>query len=202
MRFAIAASALFAGLAAAVPAVTMTAYSTDVDTVISCAADVTNCPGRTSSTAVASTPAEATSVPAVTTAAPFPSAGNATTPSQSTIYLYSTDILTITSCAATVTNCPARTSLTSSIVGTSVVPVAPVAAPSSSETGAVGVPSAAPYPIASNGTVPAWVPSGTGAASASGSGASASPPAYTGAGNQLNAGMALAGVGAFAALLL
>jgi len=201
MRFAIAASALFAGLAAAVPAVTLTAYSTDVDTITSCAADVTNCPARShSATAVASTPAETTSVAAITTAAPFPSAGNATTPSQSTIYLYSTDTLTITSCAPTVTNCPARTSLTSSIVGTSVVPVA--AAPSSSEAGAVGVSSAAPYPIASNGTAPAWAPSGTGAASASGSGASAYPTTYSGAGNQLNAGMALAGVGAFAALLL
>lgn len=48
MRFSIAVSALFAGLAIASPAVTDTLYSTEIDTITSCAASVTDCPARLS----------------------------------------------------------------------------------------------------------------------------------------------------------
>ncbi|KAF2150981.1 hypothetical protein K461DRAFT_313937 [Myriangium duriaei CBS 260.36] len=96
---------------------------------------------------------------------------------QSTVTAYSTQVVTLTECPATVTNCPARTS---TIVNTM--------------------------------TYPAGAAAGTGnpgAAYATGTGAYVKPtlsgysgPAYTGAAGQVKAAGALAGVGAFAALLL
>lgn len=95
---------------------------------------------------------------------------------QSTVTAYSTQVVTLTECPATVTNCPARTS---TIVNTMTYPA-----------GAVGTGNA-------------------GAAYATGTGAYVKPtlsgysgPAYTGAAGQVKAAGALAGVGAFAALLL
>lgn len=92
----------------------------------------------------------------------------------STVTALVTDIVTITECAETVTNCPARTE-----TRVNTVTYGPGAA----------------YP--------------TGAARATGTGAYVKPsltgysgPAYTGAAGQVKAAGALAGVGAFAALLL
>ncbi|CAD0091924.1 unnamed protein product [Aureobasidium vineae] len=140
MRFAVVASALFAGLAVAAPAVTQTVHSTEVETITSCG--VTNCPARLSS-----------------------STENTTAPAQQpqTVTLYSTKAVTISSCAPEVTNCPLRVSSSIVSVGT------------------------------------------TGTAASTGFGASATsahPSSYTGAAGKLNAGMALAGVAGFAALLI
>lgn len=113
--------------------------------------------------------------------------------------VYSTEEITITSCAATVTDCPARSTVVSTTVVAYKTPVA--------NNG--GSYSSAPYPTAStagavqgaaqaSGTVGTV---GTAAPSASATGAYQGP-VFTGAGNTLNAGMALGGVAAIVALVL
>jgi len=184
MRFEIAAAALIAGFAAAAPQaagtapaagqVTSTIMVTDLVTITSCAESVTSCPARTS-----------TNVYAVTTVLPVLS--------QITSTIMKTDVITITSCAATVTDCPARTSTTSYAVVTT-IPV--VAKP--------GLSTGTPNNAAASGNCPAG-----GCAYGSGSQTYHMPsatgyngPSFTGAANSLNAGAALAGVGAVAALFL
>jgi hypothetical protein len=181
MRFAVVASALFAGLVAAAPAVTQTVHATEVQTITSCGPEVTNCPARSASTMAA--------VPTSSVVAPIAAQNVSSVAMPSTVTLYSTKAVTITSCAASVTDCPARVSSTVISVGTTVV------------TGAVQVPTSAPFGM-TNSTM-ATGPQGTAASTGFGASATATKPAtYTGAASQLSAGMALAGVAGFAALLI
>ncbi|GAB7346433.1 hypothetical protein MBLNU457_5130t1 [Dothideomycetes sp. NU457] len=182
MRFEIAAAALIAGFAAAAPQaqgtapaqgmVTSTIMVTDLVTITSCAETVTSCPARTE-----------TNIHAVTTVLPILS--------QITSTIMKTDVITITSCAATVTDCPARTSTTSYAVVTT-IPVV----------GKPGLSTGTPNNAAASGNAPNGnqgtgsqtyhMPSATGYKG----------PSFTGAASSLNAGAALAGVGAVAALFL
>lgn len=96
MRFSIAVSALFAGMAIAAPAVTDTVYATETETITSCAATVTDCPARASTMTSVMV---ITSAAPVTTSAPVAAAFNNATAaafSLSTVTLYSTDEITIT----------------------------------------------------------------------------------------------------------
>ncbi|CAC9895856.1 unnamed protein product [Aureobasidium pullulans] len=262
--------ASFAGHVA-VPS-TVTLYSTKEVTITSCAADVTNCPAkvsttlfptaitvtsvwsRTQSTSAASSPAgsapagsaPAGSAPAGSAPAGSAPAGSAPAGSSpagsspvspettsapvtvpSTMFYYSTAVVTVTSCAEGVENCPAR----STVVKTSVVPTgyavtsvissawtpeaytspsagvpensAPVASVPVSSAPVAAVPTTAPFAV-NNSTMMSVGPTGTGMVG-TGSGSKAtstfSPSQYTGAANK--AGVAgLAGVAAFAAFLL
>ncbi|KAG9518489.1 hypothetical protein KCU78_g12914, partial [Aureobasidium melanogenum] len=188
MRFAVVASALFAGLAVAAPAITETVHSTEVETITSCGPEVTNCPARSATSA----PVVPTSAPVIPTSAPVAAAVQNTSapavPELSTVTLYSTKAVTISSCAPEVTNCPLRTESSLVSVGTTVVPAAQV-------------PTSAPFAMV-NSTMPVGA---MGTAASTGFGASATgamPSSYTGAAGKLNAGMALAGVAGFAALLI
>ncbi|KAG9674036.1 hypothetical protein KCU99_g3755, partial [Aureobasidium melanogenum] len=193
MRFAVVASALFAGLAVAAPAITETVHSTEVETITSCGPEVTNCPARSATSAPVvptSAPVVPTSAPVIPTSAPVAAAVQNTSapavPELSTVTLYSTKAVTISSCAPEVTNCPLRTEIVS--VGTTVVPAAQV-------------PTSAPFAMV-NSTMPVGA---MGTAASTGFGASATgamPSSYTGAAGKLNAGMALAGVAGFAVLLI
>jgi chitinase len=82
---------------------TSTFYSTKVLTITSCAAAVTDCPARLSTT----------SYPVSTSVYPL-----------ATSTVYATKVFTVTSCAAAVVNCPARVGTTSYPVSTTVYPVA------------------------------------------------------------------------------
>jgi len=182
MRFAVVASALFAGLAAAAPAVTQTVHATEIQTITSCGPEVTNCPASSKASTMAV-------VPTSSVVAPIAAQNVSSMAMPSTVTLYSTKAITITSCAASVTDCPARVSSTVISVGTTVV------------TGAVQVPTSAPFGM-TNSTM-ATGPQGTAASTGFGASATATKPAtYTGAASQLSAGMALAGVAGFAALLI
>ncbi|KZL84159.1 mixed-linked glucanase [Colletotrichum incanum] len=91
------------------PPVQITTYKTNILTITSCAPEVTNCPAKTSTIITSEIiPAPTTEVekPIVTEQPPVP------------ITTYKTNIVTITSCAPDVPNCPARTStiVTSDIV--------------------------------------------------------------------------------------
>jgi hypothetical protein len=140
----------------------------------------------------------------------------------STMFYYSTAVVTVTSCAEGVENCPSK----STIVKTSVVPTAfsvtsvvssswtpieytspaagvpEVSAPAMSAPAPV-VPTSAPFAV-SNSTMMSVGPKGTGIVG-TGSGSKAtstySPSQYTGAANKVGAA-GLAGVAAFAAFLL
>lgn len=120
---------------------TSTVFTTHVHTISQCPPEVTNCPFRptvtTETIALYTTicpvlAAESSSeLAAQTTAAPAPPAGSAGVPSgPETITTDITRVYTITSCAADITNCPAR--VTTEVVRTSFpagqqtgVPVAP-----------------------------------------------------------------------------
>ncbi|KAJ9619541.1 hypothetical protein H2203_008320 [Taxawa tesnikishii (nom. ined.)] len=101
-----------------VPYTTSTVYRTEVETITSCAATVTDCPAR------AGQPATVTSVVVdYTTVCPATAAGTGAVTANpvqgsgvvsgaagpmTTSTVYTTSLRTITSCAATVTDCPAR----------------------------------------------------------------------------------------------
>jgi hypothetical protein len=96
---------------------TSTVYGTMIYTITSCAPTATNCPAKLGSV---TTKIEAIS----TTVCPVEEASSATKYTTSTVY--STKVYTITSCAPTVTNCPAKLgSVTTEIVDlyTTVCPV-------------------------------------------------------------------------------
>ncbi|KAI5272402.1 hypothetical protein E4T47_04326 [Aureobasidium subglaciale] len=223
----------------AVPS-TVTLYSTKEVTITSCAADVTDCPARStvvsttlfptaitvssvwsrtsSASAVASAsgsaPAGSSPISPETTSAPVTVA--------STMFYYSTAVVTVTSCAEGVENCPAH----STVVQTSVIPTgyavtsvissaftpieytSPSAAVPESSAPAVSapapvVPTTAPFAV-TNSTMMSVGPVGTGIVG-TGSGSKAtstySPSQYTGAANKVGAA-GLAGVAAFAAFLI
>jgi hypothetical protein len=248
MRATVAVAAIFAGVVSAVPQYggygESVVYSTKEVTVTSCGPEVTNCPAKAYSTpapysapAPYSTPAPY-SVPAPhTTAAPayVPAPYSSAAAYNASVLLttktiYSTNLITVTSCAAYVTDCPAK----STVVITSVVPISTTVCPVESEYGHstyVEKSSAKVYPVSSvaetpcststtvtvtvkpattpyavgTGVVP--YPSGKSAiyGTASSSGyvkPSAYPPTFTGAASHANAGMAAVGLGAIAALFL
>ncbi|KAI5238382.1 hypothetical protein E4T43_07453 [Aureobasidium subglaciale] len=220
----------------AVPS-TVTLYSTKQVTITSCAADVTNCPARSTvvsttlfptaitvssvwsrtsavASASGSAPAGSSPVSPETTSAPITVA--------STMFYYSTAVVTVTSCAEGVENCPAR----STVVQTSVIPTgyavtsvissaftpieytSPTAAVPESSAPAVSAPApvaptTAPFAV-TNSTMMSVGPVGTGIIG-TGSGSKAtstySPSQYTGAANKVGAA-GLAGVAAFAAFLI
>jgi hypothetical protein len=126
MRFSIAAIALLAGFVAATPVETV--YTTEDVTITSCAATVTNCPGRSSSAIVSSpaatTPAAVSSVvssPAVSPVAPSVSSSPAVAP-YPTSPAASISVITLTTCVPTVTY--------------STITLTPTAAPTGAPTGA------------------------------------------------------------------
>ncbi|WQF85823.1 Putative glycoside hydrolase family 16, concanavalin A-like lectin/glucanase domain superfamily [Colletotrichum destructivum] len=103
------------------PPVQMTTYKTNIVTITSCAPDVPNCPARTSTVITSEI------VPAPTTEGekPVPVTTEVEKPVVTEqppvqITTYKTNIITITSCAPDVPNCPARTS---TIVTSEIVPV-------------------------------------------------------------------------------
>ncbi|CAK7230126.1 hypothetical protein SCUCBS95973_007465 [Sporothrix curviconia] len=141
MRFA-AAAIFFAGaVMAGTEVAESTVYSTEYQTITSCAPDVTNCPARTS-----------TKVHPLTTSTVF-----------------STTVHTITSCAPEVTNCPARSTVYSTevvAVSTTICPVTATGGGKSYYNTTVGASTWVP-----KGTGSAVVPTtGSGAGTTGGSG--------------------------------
>jgi len=251
MRASIAVTAIIAGVASAAPQYgyggESVVYSTQEVTVTSCGPEVTNCPAKAysvpapyseeapySTPAPYSVPAPYTTAAPAYTPAPYSSAGavgyNVSVP-MTTKTIYSTSLITVTSCAEYVTNCPAK----STVVLTSVVPISttvcpvetpyassPYAEESSSEVYAVSSVVETPCSTSTTVTVtvsPATTPYATGTgvvpyppgksaiwgtASSSGYVAkpSAYPPTFTGAASHANAGIAAVGLGAIAALFL
>lgn len=234
----------------AVPS-TVTLYSTKQVTVTSCGAEVTNCPAsstivsstvfptgitvssvwsRVSSVPAASSPAGPAGSSPAGPAASSPAGSSPVSPETtsapvtipSTMFYYSTAVVTVTSCAEGVENCPAK----STVVQTSVIPTAytvtsvvssswtPIeytssaagvpenSAPAVSAPAPV-VPTSAPFAV-TNSTMMSVGAMGTGTVG-TGSGSKAtstySPSQYTGAANKVGAA-GLAGVAAFAAFLL
>lgn len=180
MQYTIAAAAFFAGLVAAAPQAaytTSTVMTTETHTITSCAPTVTECPASTSVTSYA----VVTTVPIV----------KAPVSAYTTSTILSTEMITITECAETVTNCPARTSATTYAVVTTV----PVTQNALTATGGAAYPSGTGCPGGCNGGASNTyhMPSATGAYNG---------PSFTGAASHLNAGAALAGVGALAAFIL
>jgi chitinase len=121
---------------------TSTLYSTIVETVTSCAPTVTNCPAgphvTTKTIAIGTTVCPVSANPTVpvvvltATVVPISNSPAPTGPAQwTTSTVYSTTVYTITSCAPTVTNCPAGPHVTTEIiaVGTTVCPVSGGAQP-------------------------------------------------------------------------
>ncbi|CAP68130.1 uncharacterized protein PODANS_1_19950 [Podospora anserina S mat+] len=100
---------------------TSTIYSTTTFTVTSCEPSVTSCPGRV----VTKTIAIGTTVcPVTTTDAPVITSSSSLPAGYTTSTIYSTKTLTLTSCAPTVTNCPAGSTTTVVVpIGTTVCPI-------------------------------------------------------------------------------
>ncbi|KEQ69571.1 hypothetical protein M436DRAFT_55636, partial [Aureobasidium namibiae CBS 147.97] len=106
---------------------TVTLFSTKVDTITSCAEDVTNCPAVTKTSLIATGSSADAAMPSSPASAP---AG------PKTLTIYSSVVATITSCAADVTNCPASSTVQSTsfyAVGTTVSEVSSVPAITGSE---------------------------------------------------------------------
>ncbi|KAK4674367.1 Chitinase 2 [Podospora pseudopauciseta] len=100
---------------------TSTIYSTTTFTVTSCEPSVTSCPGRvvTKTIAIGTTicPVTTTDAPVITSSSSLPAGYTTST-------IYSTKTLTLTSCAPTVTNCPAGSTTTVVVpIGTTVCPI-------------------------------------------------------------------------------
>lgn len=168
MRFQItAAAAIFAGLAAAAPQATTT-YACNPAHAYPNGAECVSSAGS------------------LTLVTPVPSSADAAAAAQITSTIMVTDEITITSCAETVTDCPARTSTTSYAV----VQTYPASAAQASG-----------YAPAS-GSGNAGAAYGTGSATYHMPSATGYQSTFTGAANSLNAGAALAGVGAIAAFIL
>ncbi|RDW78329.1 hypothetical protein BP5796_06181 [Coleophoma crateriformis] len=106
------------GLSSSVPMTTSTVYAVTEYTITSCAATVTDCPARMGQVTT-ETIALYTTVCPVAEATPTPPPANMI----STIY--TTKIYTITSCAPSVTNCPARIGLTT----TEIIPISTITYP-------------------------------------------------------------------------
>ncbi|CZR64431.1 uncharacterized protein PAC_14329 [Phialocephala subalpina] len=87
------------------PAYTLsTVYATSTYTITSCAATVTDCPARIGKLTTETISLYTTYCPVADKPSPTPSVA----PQLTTSTVYATSVYTITSCAATVTDCPAR----------------------------------------------------------------------------------------------
>ncbi|KAF7960499.1 hypothetical protein EAE96_000179 [Botrytis aclada] len=136
---------------------TSTAYVTSVYTITSCAATVTDCPGRIGSVTTETISSYTTVCPVTETsgnsgiASSTPSSAGVPVPttaitSYGTSTVYQTSVYTITSCAPSVTDCPARSGqVTTETISsyTSVYPItvssAPVNVPTSGASSAAGI---------------------------------------------------------------
>jgi hypothetical protein len=132
---------------------TSTVYTTAVSTIISCAVGIENCPAASQSTAIvtqtvavsttvcpvseAETPTSSVEGSPVTTSSdtPVESAPATTAPVEpTTLTYYSTSSITITSCGAEVTDCPAGSTVISEIpVSYTVISTPPASSPASPE---------------------------------------------------------------------
>lgn len=164
---------------------TSTVYSTAVSTITSCAADVEDCPAASQTTSVVTeTVAISTTVCPVTEAetlgsstegspettigsTPVESTPATTAPAEpSTLTHYSTSAVTITSCAADITDCPASSTVVSEVpVPYTVVETPKASSPASPEqvTSATAPTSEVPAPYTSEipvPTSPATAPAG------------------------------------------
>ncbi|RDW92231.1 hypothetical protein BP5796_01625 [Coleophoma crateriformis] len=120
---------------------TSTVYTTKVYTITSCAPTVTNCPAKLGSVTTETVIAYTTVCP-VSTPATKPTGASAPAPEAQTSTVYKTSIYTITSCAATVTDCPAKIGkVTTEIVPLYTTEVYPTS------TSPVSVPSHPAYPL-------------------------------------------------------
>ncbi|KEQ67686.1 uncharacterized protein M437DRAFT_37758 [Aureobasidium melanogenum CBS 110374] len=177
----------------AVPS-TVVLYSTKEITITSCAPEVTNCPARQVSTTVFPT--------AITISSVCPETTSAAVTIPSTMFYYSTAIVTVTSCAEGVKNCPASSTVVETSYTSPAAGVPQESAPAVSAPAPIA-PTSAPFAV-SNSTMMSVGPKGTGIVG-TGSGSKAtstySPSQYTGAANKVGAA-GLAGVAAFAAFLL
>ncbi|KAF7905885.1 hypothetical protein EAF00_000164 [Botryotinia globosa] len=141
---------------------TSTAYVTSVYTITSCAATVTDCPGRIGSVTTETISSYTTVCPVTetsgnsgivsstssSTGVPVPTT---TVTSYGTSTVYQTSVYTITSCAPSVTDCPARSGqVTTETISsyTSVYPItvssAPVKVPTSGASSAAGIETSVP----------------------------------------------------------
>ncbi|RDW79847.1 hypothetical protein BP6252_04485 [Coleophoma cylindrospora] len=120
---------------------TSTVYTTKVYTITSCAPTVTNCPAKLGSVTTETVVAYTTVCP-VSALATKPTGAPAPAPEAQTSTVYKTSIYTITSCAATVTDCPAKIGqVTTEIVPLYTTEVYPTSA------SPVSVPSHPAYPL-------------------------------------------------------
>ncbi|KAJ6119560.1 hypothetical protein N7523_003840 [Penicillium sp. IBT 18751x] len=205
MRFTAATVAFFAGLAAAMPnGADTTVYQTEEVTIISCGPEVTNCPGRATSTIPSGAAATETSV--MTTAVPTTPAGGAQPVSSGSAPSWSSSA-----------SAPAVTSATSATAATTVAPVVPVVTPSviahtscstwyetvtPSAGGAGSVPSgSSPVGSGSGSGVPHVPSSSKGSAPGSASASPSSTPVFNGAG-AVSGSLTFAGAAAAAAFFL
>ncbi|CAK7264199.1 hypothetical protein SEPCBS119000_000867 [Sporothrix epigloea] len=157
MRFA-AAALFFAGaVMAGTEVAESTIYSTEYETITSCAPEVTNCPARTN-----------TKVHPLTTSTVF-----------------STTIHTITSCAPEITNCPARSTVYSTEIVAISTTICPVTASSGwsyyNTTMGASTPSGAASPSGGMGSGSGSGCNGSCPGSGSGSGSGAGPSGGAGA---------------------
>ncbi|KAH8820864.1 concanavalin A-like lectin/glucanase domain-containing protein [Xylogone sp. PMI_703] len=160
---------------------TKTIYTETTYTITSCAATVTDCPGRigqvTTDTIILSTticPVTETETPAPSATATSAQGGNAGSgnPAESTIStVYTTRVYTITSCAPTVTDCPARIGQVTTDIVSLYTTICPV-------TAAEGAPSSAPVYVAPSApAVPSYAaPSSSAAPPSAAPSSPAAPP--------------------------
>ncbi|CCD56518.1 glycoside hydrolase family 18 protein [Botrytis cinerea T4] len=141
---------------------TSTAYVTSVYTITSCAATVTDCPGRIGSVTTETISSYTTVCPVTETSGnsgivsstSSPAGGpvpTTTVTSYGTSTVYQTSVYTITSCAPSVTDCPARSGqVTTETISsyTSVYPItvstAPINVPTSGASSAAGIETSVP----------------------------------------------------------
>ncbi|KAL3423618.1 GPI anchored serine-rich protein [Phlyctema vagabunda] len=191
MRFSVLAVSM---LASAVVA-DQTVYATEMVTITSCAATVTNCPARSTVTSMTSYPV-VTSVPAVTSA---PATSEAVIPTTSAYHNASSVATSVWTSIpvkeSTSENSPEATSYSviaiTSCIPTVIYSTVPVAKPTTSAV-VVPVPSSKPIPsqgtgTSGNGTTPS-VPT--------------TPATFTGAASTISGSFAVAAAGGLAALLL
>jgi len=169
---------------------TSTVYSTSLSTILSCAATVTNCPLRGSvvtDVVVDYTTVCPATAAATNTVAALPVACTDCDYSATTATVYSTTVSTILSCSSTVTDCP----LTATTV---LVPVS---------TAVINSPIATGTGVSTGSAVTVTVAAAYGAASGVGATATTSGlVAYTGAAENLKAGVGMAAMLFGAAIMI
>ncbi|KAK6614690.1 chitin recognition protein [Botrytis cinerea] len=149
-------------ITSAVQYTTSTAYVTSVYTITSCAATVTDCPGRIGSVTTETISSYTTVCPVTETSGNSGIVSSTSSPAEGTVptttvtsygtsTVYQTSVYTITSCAPSVTDCPARSGqVTTETISsyTSVYPItvstAPINVPTSGASSAAGIETSVP----------------------------------------------------------